>query len=139
MAPGTYANPEGKICPQCGWRATLDAQSCVRCGHAYRQHFPPAAPPPQYAQGPNPTQAFYGQFPPPQAITAQRLAEFSMQFNESRRVVRLTFWIGLFCLWPVWIITYIEYTKMRNIKEELARAGIDVRWWQTTYNAPDAF
>ena len=141
MGPGTHINPEAKICPQCGRHSPLTTQACASCGHVFRSNFQAAAPPPQYAQspGPNPTQAFYGSNQPAVPQSAQSLAEYARQFNESKKLLLLTFWIGLFCLWPLWIVTYIEYTKMRNIKDEVARTGVDVRWWQLTYRAHDAF
>jgi len=39
----------------------------------------------------------------------------------------------------LWIVTYLEYVKMRDIKDEVGRMGLDVRSWQMQYGAPDAF
>ena len=130
MTPGA---PQGKFCPQCGRPSPLEAPACQTCGHAFRQTFaqppPPTPPPPGFRPGPDPTRAFYAQTP------TQDLAELARRFNESRKLCVLTFWIGLFCLWPIWIVSYIEYTKMRNIKDQVALMGVDVAWWQFTYQA----
>lgn len=73
----------------------------------------------------------------PRAMDPNYLGELARRFNESRRLTLITFWVGLFCLWPLWIVTYIEYTKMRGIKDEVAMLGIDVSWWQMTYGCRD--
>ena len=59
------------------------------------------------------------------------------RFRDARKLCIWTFWLGLFCLWPLWIVTYLEYQKMRNVKEDVSRMGVDVRWWQSTYGARD--
>ena len=40
-----------------------------------------------------------------------------------------TFVAGLLCLWPLWIWTYIENTKMEAIRVRVAAKGIDARAW----------
>lgn len=81
------------------------------------------------------TQAFYA----PQAPFAATpdLAEMARRFAESRKACVITFWVGMFCLWPVWIVTYLEYQKMRNLKEEVARMGVNVEAWQRSFGLRD--
>lgn len=71
------------------------------------------------------------------AMPPPDLAQLANLFLDSRKLCVMTFWIGLFCLWPVWIISYLEYDKMRKIKDDVARMGVDVRWWQNTYGCRD--
>lgn len=88
---------------------------------------------------PGQTQVFYSSATNQGVVPQQQLSELARRYNESRKLCLLTFWIGLFCLWPVWIVSYLEYTKIQNIKQDIAALGVDVRWWQMTYGARDLF
>jgi len=55
-----------------------------------------------------------------------QLVELVRRFQESERLFRWTFIVGFFCLWPLWAITYLEYTRMRDIKAQIRGFGIDV-------------
>ena len=126
-----------KACPACGAGQPLEVSTCTRCGHTFRQTFVPGPPPPS----PNPTQAFYGapRAASPANVDPNMLAEMARRFNDSRKTFIWTFFIGLLCLWPVWIVTYIEYTKMRDIKNQIGTMGLNVPQWQMTYGARDPF
>jgi hypothetical protein len=116
----------------------LEMTQCSNCGHNFRQQFiPPVHGGPVSPSGQ--TQAFFSSAPGQAVVPQQQLAEMARRSNESRKLCLITFWIGLFCLWPVWIVSYLEYTKIQNIKQEIAAFGIDVRWWQITYGARDVF
>lgn len=134
MTPGSQAGSY-KVCPQCGLAVPLETVVCPQCGHAFRQRFvDPQVPPP------NATQMFAAAAAnPPPGLNQQYLAELARRSNEARRTLQITFFVGLFCLWPVWIVTYLEYVKMRDIKEEVGRMGVDVRWWQLNFQARDSF
>lgn len=91
---------------------------------------------------PNPTQAFYTQPQPrmgPGYMPTPDLNELARRFAESRKLCVITFWVGLFCLWPLWIVTYLEYAKMGRYKEDVARMGVDVLVWQQTHGLRDFF
>jgi len=70
-------------------------------------------------------------------MPTQQLVELARRFNDSRKLLIITFWVGILCLYPVWIVTYLEYVKMRNIKEQVSSMGVDVAWWQINYGARD--
>ena len=134
MNPGGPSSQAYKICPVCQRRSELHSPQCVGCGHVFRQTFTP----PPFQQTVNPTQAFYAQPGTPQAFpNTLHLSELARRFAESRKLCIWTFWLGVFCLWPAWIVTYLEFVKMRNIKEEVSRKGVDVMTWLNSYGLKD--
>ncbi len=149
-----------KVCPECQRQIELTAVACPGCGHRFRQNFvqspiqnqgsPSHSPfqsqshgvqsnmPPHVGQPQNPTQAFYGFQQVAQGHMLQEdPAMLAMRFLDSRRLALWTFWIGLFCLWPLWILTYLEYQKMQSAKEQIARQGGNVMAWMQSYGLRD--
>ncbi len=63
------------------------------------------------------------------------LADLARRYRDSSRLYVWTLLGGLFCLWPLWIFSYLEYNKMRDIKDQVARMGVDIYWWKINYNA----
>ena len=63
------------------------------------------------------------------------LADLARRHRDSNKVFIWTLVGGLLCLWPLWIVTYIEYTRMRDVKDQVARMGVDVDWWIAVYRA----
>ena len=140
-APPVNTPSSFKVCPQCQTKCGLAFMHCLTCGHNFRQNF--ASPPPSFSnlppQNSNPvgsTQAFFAQVSP-QSVPQLDFGELARRYRESQKLCAATFWIGLFCLWPVWIVTYLEFTKMRQIKDDIAAKGADVRGWQNFYGLKD--
>jgi hypothetical protein len=134
MNPGSTGTPGFKICPVCNTQSRLEENVCSRCGHQFRQVFTTPPPNQPFVQPPNPTMGFPAN-PVQPIVSPDILVEMARQFNEAKKVVIWTFWLGLFCLWPLWIVTYLEYTKMNRVKEQVALMGVNVQWWQTAYRA----
>lgn len=74
--------------------------------------------------------------PPVQQVDPRELEYKAYLFQTSRKMCVSTFVVG-FLLWPLWIVTYLEREKMRKIKDELYRMGVNIPWWQSAYNCPD--
>jgi len=64
--------------------------------------------------------------------TADPLTDLARRHKESNTTFTWTLIVGIF-FWPLWILTFMEYTKMRDLKSEVARMGVDVWWWERTY------
>lgn len=134
-----------KVCPQCNRQTALETQVCGGCGHQFRSNFTPPASSlgpvapnqtsgfpggPSYGQVPGPTMAFQGM-----GSGVDPLIDLARRHRDSNQVFIWTLIGGILCVWPLWIITYLEYVKMRDIKSEVARMGVDVTWWEVTYRA----
>lgn len=114
MPQGSY-----KICPQCQRSLPVNAPQCSGCGRRFSTQFTP--PPVQQ------TQAYA---PPP---SVDPLSELARRYRDSKSTFTITLIVGLFCLWPLWILTYIEYNRMRKITDDVGALGVDVNWWKAQF------
>lgn len=137
-------------CSQC--QNVLDLQSlfCRHCGADQRMlsHYVAAPPPttvvlmPQYAP---PPPAYYGSPPgyapypvmhspylpyvvPPDDY---EMIDLSRQYRESNKTFLWSLIIGLLLFWPLLILSYSEWKKMKGIKSRVALRGIDPERWIT--------
>jgi len=123
MNPG----PDYKFCPACGQTCHVTAPACA-CGHHFRPQFN-APNTYQYQQAPT---MFAGQQMQP---TTDWLTDLARRHRESNKLFIWTLVGGLICLWPIWIISYLEYNKMRDIRNQVASMGVDPVWWELAYRA----
>lgn len=107
-------HPQFKVCPNCGQRAVL---SMVRCGRCMAV-FPSVNPQPQ----PVPPAPAFVQQPVQYDFEMQELGR---QYVAAKSTYTLTLWLGFLCLWPLWIVTYLEHNKMQRIKSKVAQKGVD--------------
>jgi hypothetical protein len=147
-APASY-----KRCPSCGTPALIDASSCLTCGHVYRTKFqplPPAAPTPPTQAFPPPAHPYtppsqpyaspYGQGQSPYGTVQHqdpaqnfRLDELAEQYRALEKTFLWTLYAGLLCLFPIWIVSAIQFQKMSQLKREVASMGVNTHYWITNY------
>lgn len=76
-------------------------------------------------------------YPPASQMPSQAmndtLADLARQHRDADRTFLITLIAGILCLWPILILTYLEYNKKREIQNRVAALGVDVNWWQVTY------
>jgi hypothetical protein len=66
--------------------------------------------------------------------TPDVLEELARRNRESNKLMIWTLIGGLvLCLWPIWIVSYLEYNKQQQIRAELSAMGVDVTWWERTF------
>lgn len=121
-----------KYCPKCKSANALNAPVCqnTACGHAFRTQFVPPAPPDQTQMGMAPMlQQSYSNNALLVYNSSANLDELTQRFRDAHRAYSWTFFVGLFCLWPLWIVSYIEYNKMNDVKRRVAAMGIDAEAW----------
>ncbi len=58
-----------------------------------------------------------------------QLMDLEERYRTAKKTFTWTLWAGLLCFFPIWIITYIEWTKMTNAKREVAMLGINPEQW----------
>jgi|GEM_PF-6886442 len=139
-----------KLCPSCGTPVAADAAFCQKCGHAFRTQLPPSGPPKTQAFTPPQAQPhwnppLYGGpgaaqgYPPPFSNLQPappldwQLGELARRYRDAHNVFVWTLIGGILCIWPLWIITYLEHQKKVDIKNSVAALGVDVEGWRMTY------
>jgi hypothetical protein len=65
--------------------------------------------------------------------TQDVLFDLACRYRESNKLFTWTLIGGLLCVWPLLIVTFLEYTKMRDIKKQIIAMGIDPYWWECNY------
>jgi len=68
-----------------------------------------------------------------QPVNGQMLEDMARRHRDSHVLMTWTLVVGLLCLWPLLIVSYLEYNKMRDIKNEIVRMGVDLNWWQMSF------
>jgi len=63
------------------------------------------------------------------------LQELARRHRESNKLFIWTLIGGALCIWPLWIISYLEYNKMRDIKSQVVSMGVDIGWWEINFSA----
>lgn len=130
-------------CNACGFTTNRDGSSyCFKCGTKASRPTTQSAPhlTASRARSPitiptaqkRPPSAPYGQSSPSQPIAPVgdlELRELARQYRAAKSTRYWTLWVGLFCLWPVWIVAYIEHMKMQSILSKVAAKGIDAEVW----------
>lgn len=129
-------NGEEKGCPVCSRRWPVTTLSCV-CGHVFRtQYVPTHNPPPgatTFFQAPQGYPPFNSNHIPQPSDALLR--DLARRHKECNKLFIWTLVVGTLCLWPIWIVSYLEYNKMRDIKTQIAQMNIDIPWWMSTYSA----
>jgi hypothetical protein len=113
-----------KSCPQCRAANNVAAAFCNLCGHQFKTQF--GTPPPVSGPSPGPTTQFI-----PQDLDFA-LGELARRHKIAHSTMMLTIYVGIL-VFPVWIISYLEYNKTQAIQAEVTRLGVSVQWWQSYY------
>jgi hypothetical protein len=59
-----------------------------------------------------------------------QLMELEERYRTAKKTFTWTLWVGILtCLFPIWIITYLEWMKMASAKREVAMLGINPEQW----------
>lgn len=61
-----------------------------------------------------------------------RLYLLAREFRACRSRFQ-SFLIAGFFIWPLWIVAYIEWNRMRDLKMQVRLLGVDVAWWERTW------
>lgn len=59
----------------------------------------------------------------------QNLKRLAARYRDASKLYGITLILGLLCLWPIWIVSYLEWRKMAAVREEVLDMGIDVDTW----------
>lgn len=119
---------ESNICPQCGTTFQPGAAFCV-CGfNLSNQFLPPSTGIP--FSSPFSSSSYMGPLTP----TPDVLNELARRHRESNRAFNMTIVVGIF-IFPVWVVSYLEYNKMREIRNQIAQMGVNILWWESMYRA----
>ncbi len=128
--------PSFKMCPVCHQQTNLESLVYNQCGHKFLTDFSSAQGPrntqtqafmpPPYPQASYPPQSQFGYTQLPRQPVP--LYELERRYREANKTFVITMIAGFF-LWPIWYLTYLEYTKKNDIKRDVAAMGIDPEAW----------
>ena len=130
-APGQFGHPAvpgARYCPTCNNAATLLDPFCRACG----AQLPPLQPA-YFSGAQGQSQGMTGYAAQAPGLTQYAHFELARQYKRAKRTFTWTLLVGLFCFfWPLFIVTYLEYRKMQDIKEQVGLTGIDSEYWART-------